>query len=68
MPLHLITGLPNTGRTEKLREEFEEAARAGRNPILIVPSVDDVFAWERRLTRPRDGAVDGAGGAMPYSS
>ena len=51
MPLHLISGLPNTGRTEKLRNEFEEAARAGRNPILLVPSVDDVFAWERRLTR-----------------
>ena len=61
MPLHLISGLPNTGRTEKLREEFEEAARAGRNPILLVPSVDDVFAWERRLTRAgQSGANDPA--------
>ena len=51
MPLHLISGLPNTGRTEKLREKFEESAKAGRNPILLVPSVDDVFAWERRLTQ-----------------
>ncbi|MFZ9668427.1 MAG: UvrD-helicase domain-containing protein, partial [Solirubrobacterales bacterium] len=59
MPLHLISGLPNTGRTERLREEFEEAARAGRNPILLVPSVDDVFAWERRLTQAGESGNDG---------
>ncbi len=62
MPLDLISGLPNTGRTEKLREEFEEAARAGRNPILLVPSVDDVFAWERRLTRAGDPEGEGRPG------
>ncbi len=59
MPLHLISGLPNTGRTEKLREEFVSAAEAGRRPILLVPSVDDVFAWERRLTRGGDPAREG---------
>lgn len=63
MPLYLMSGLPNTGRTEKLRKEFEEASRAGRNPVLLVPSVDDVFAWERRLTRAgvpeRQDSVDG---------
>jgi ATP-dependent exoDNAse (exonuclease V) beta subunit len=69
MPLHLITGLPNTGRTEDLKSEFLEAAGAGRNPILLVPSVDDVFAWERRLTRSpeaegtgRSAIEQGAGG------
>ena len=62
MPLHLISGLPNTGRTEKLREEFEAAARAGRNPVLLVPSVDDVFAWERRLTRTNDPEAEAQAG------
>lgn len=69
MPLRLIKGLPNTGRTEELKTEFLEAATAGRNPILLVPSVDDVFAWERRLTRTpggealgRSATEQGAGG------
>ncbi len=57
MPLHLITGPPNSGRTERLRELFVQAERKG--PVLVVPSVGDIFAWERRLTEP-DGAFIGA--------
>lgn len=48
MALHLITGPPNSGRTEKLRDLIDQAK--GRSPILVVPSVSDVFSWERRLT------------------
>jgi hypothetical protein len=57
MPLHLITGPPNSGRTERLRELFVQAERKG--PVLVVPSVGDIFAWERRLTEA-DGAFIGA--------
>lgn len=57
MPLHLITGPPNSGRTERLRELFIQAERRG--PVLVVPSVGDIFSWERRLTDP-DGAFIGA--------
>lgn len=30
-----------------------------RRPVLVVPSVDDIFGWERRLARGRDALVGG---------
>jgi hypothetical protein len=48
MPLHLITGPPNSGRTERLVELID--AQRSRDPMLVVPSVSDIFAWERRLS------------------
>lgn len=56
MPLLLITGPPNSGRTERLAELLFE--KRTRDPILVVPSVSDIFAWERRLTA-ENGAVTG---------
>ena len=49
MPLRLITGLPNTGRTGELKSEFLEAAEAGRKPVLLVPSVAFMLVVERFL-------------------
>ena len=47
MPLKLIHGPPNSGRAGLVRAAF--AAAPERDPVLVVPTVDDVFAWEREL-------------------
>jgi len=63
MGLKLIHGPPNSGRAGLVRERF--AAALDRDPILVVPTVDDVFAFERELCQ--DGAVLG-GGAMTFGA
>ena len=57
MPLTIIKGPPNSGRTELVRERFE--ARLADDPVLVVPSTDDIFGWERRLTRERGAFLGG---------
>lgn len=57
MPLTIIKGPPNSGRTELVRERFE--ARLADGPVLVVPSTDDIFGWERRLTRERGAFLGG---------
>jgi len=57
MPLTIIKGPPNSGRTEQLRSEYERAV--AKRPVLVVPSTDDIFDWERRLDR-QHGAFLGA--------
>jgi ATP-dependent helicase/DNAse subunit B len=47
MPLKLIHGPPNSGRAGLIRRRF--AAALDRDPILVVPTVDDVFSFEREL-------------------
>ncbi len=47
MPLKLIHGPPNSGRAGLVRRGFQAALN--RNPVLVVPTVDDVFAFEREL-------------------
>lgn len=47
MPLKLIHGPPNSGRAGLVRREFTAARE--RDPILVVPTVDDVFWFEREL-------------------
>ena len=47
MPLKLIHGPPNSGRAGVVRRSF--AGSLERDPILVVPTVDDVFAFEREL-------------------
>ena len=47
MPAHLIHGPPNSGRAGLIRAGF--TAALGRDPVLVVPTVDDVFAFEREL-------------------
>ena len=57
MPLTIIKGPPNSGRTELVRERYE--ARLADDPVLVVPSTDDIFGWERRLTRDRGAFLGG---------
>jgi RecB family exonuclease len=47
VPLKLILGPPNSGRAGVVRRRYLEALE--RDPVLIVPTVDDVFAFEREL-------------------
>jgi ATP-dependent helicase/DNAse subunit B len=63
VPLKLIHGPPNSGRAGVVRRDF--AAALDRDPILVVPNVDDVFAFERELCQ--DGAVLG-GSAMTFGA
>jgi ATP-dependent helicase/DNAse subunit B len=48
MPLHLIHGPLNSGRAGLVRERFE--ASLDREPVLVVPTLDDVYAFERELS------------------
>jgi RecB family exonuclease len=63
VPLKLIHGPPNSGRAGLVRRRF--AAALDRDPILVVPNVDDVFAFERELCR--EGAALG-GAAMTFGA
>jgi ATP-dependent helicase/DNAse subunit B len=47
MPLKLILGPPNSGRADRIQDLFREAL--DRNPILVLPTLDDVFRFERSL-------------------
>jgi ATP-dependent helicase/DNAse subunit B len=58
MPLNLIYGPPNSGRAGLVRRRFADAL--DRDPVLVVPTVDDVYAFERELCE--EGAV--LGGAV----
>jgi ATP-dependent helicase/DNAse subunit B len=49
MALKLIVGPPNSGRTGAILDGFRAAA--GRDPVLVVPTVDDVERFEEELTR-----------------
>ena len=48
MPLNLIIGPPNSGRTGAVLEGFRAAA--SRDPVLVVPTLDDAERFERELT------------------
>jgi len=50
MPLKLIHGPPNSGRADRIQRLFHEAL--DRNPVLVLPTLDDVFRFERILCRP----------------
>lgn len=63
MPLKLIYGPPNSGRAGLVRREFAGARE--RDPILVVPTVDDVFWFERELCG--EGALLG-GAAMTFGA
>ena len=57
MGVKLIVGPPNSGRTGKMLAAFKSAA--SRDPVLVVPTVDDVERFEEELTRD-DQVVIGA--------
>jgi len=55
MGLSLIVGPPNSGRTGRTLEAFRAAA--ARDPVLVVPTVDDVERFEEELTRDGDVVI-----------
>lgn len=57
MPLKVVKGPPNSGRTEEIRRRYLELL--SRRPLLVVPGVDDIFGWERRLTEGTGAMVGG---------
>jgi ATP-dependent helicase/DNAse subunit B len=57
MSLKLIIGPPNSGRTGAVLDGFREVS--ARDPVLVVPTVDDVERFEEELTR-EGAAVTGA--------
>jgi RecB family exonuclease len=76
MPLKLIHGPPNSGRAGLIRQRL--AAALDGDPILVVPTLDDVYSFERELCeggaalggavmtfRGLFGAVATAGGEPP---
>lgn len=63
MPLNLILGPPNSGRRGLIRERLEAVSE--RDPVLVVPTLDDVFSFERELCG--DGAALGAA-AMTFGA
>jgi ATP-dependent helicase/DNAse subunit B len=55
VPLHLIHGPPNSGRTGLIQERFLDSL--GRDPVLVVPTLDDVFSFQRELCESREALV-----------
>jgi len=56
VPLKLIHGPPNSGRAGRIRRALTTVL--DRDPVLVVPTVDDVYSFERELCT--GGAVLGA--------
>jgi ATP-dependent helicase/DNAse subunit B len=56
VPLKLIHGPPNSGRAGRIRRGL--IAVLDRDPVLVVPTLDDVYAFERELCA--GGAILGA--------
>src|SRR5262245_36468307 len=55
MGARLIVGPPNSGRTGRTLDAFRAAA--ARDPVLVVPTVDDVERFEEELTRDGDVVI-----------
>ncbi len=53
--LNLIVGPPNSGRTGAILNGFR--AMSGNDPVLVVPTVDDVERFEEELTRGGDAVI-----------
>ena len=63
MPLKLIYGPPNSGKRGEILRAFRGAL--DRDPVLVLPTTDDVFDFERELCG--DGALLG-GAAMTFGA
>jgi len=62
VPLKLILGPPNSGRAGLVRRRYLAALE--RDPVLVVPTVDDVFAFERELCDSQTGRGAALGGTV----
>jgi ATP-dependent helicase/DNAse subunit B len=63
MPLKLIYGPPNSGKRGEVLRAFRAAL--DRDPVLVLPTTDDVFDFERELCG--EGALLG-GAAMTFGA
>jgi len=61
MSLNLIHGPPNSGRAGLIRRRFEDAL--DRDPVLVVPTLDDVYRFERELC---EGGASLGGATMTF--
>lgn len=57
MALSIVHGPPNSGRAGIVRERF--TAALGRDPVLAVPTLDDVFSFQRELCPPGSALFGG---------
>src|SRR4029453_1797280 len=64
MPLKLIVGPPNSGRTGAILDGFRSAA--GRDPVLVVPTSDDVERFEGELTGGGEAVIGGSVGTFNH--
>jgi len=55
MPLSVIVGPPNSGRASAIRSRLEESLV--RDPVLVVPTSDDVAWFERALSAGGHGVL-----------
>lgn len=55
MAVELIIGPPNSGRTGAILEGFRAAI--SRDPVLVVPTLDDAERFEEELTRGGDAVL-----------
>jgi ATP-dependent helicase/nuclease subunit B len=62
MSLKLIVGPPNSGRTGAVLDAFRSLA--ARNPVLVVPTVDDVERFEGELTRDGEAVIGASVGTF----
>lgn len=62
MALKLIIGPPNSGRTGAILDGFR--ATSGNDPVLVVPTVDDVERFEQELTRGGDAVIGASVGTF----
>lgn len=57
MPLRLITGAANSGKTGEVLSEILAAAAGGTSPVLVVPTLADARRLEDELARKRSLGV-----------
>ncbi|HKH23725.1 MAG TPA: PD-(D/E)XK nuclease family protein [Solirubrobacterales bacterium] len=62
MALKLIAGPPNSGRTGAILDAFR--ASSGHDPVLVVPTVDDVERFEGELTRGGEAVIGASVGTF----
>lgn len=68
MSLELIVGPPNSGRAGAVLRRFEHAltpGAGGRDPLLVVPTRDDVERFERELAERPGAALGGRVATFP---
>jgi ATP-dependent helicase/DNAse subunit B len=62
MGVKLIIGPPNSGRTGAVLDAFRAAA--AHDPVLVVPTVDDVERFESELTRGGEAVIGASVGTF----